>query len=432
MSWSWIFGRGNPRGIGSANAERPKEVELLVGDGGRERRGAGRRLVPVAWDATRGAVRLIDQTLLPTELRYVDVRSFDDMCEAIAMLRVRGAPAIGVAGALGVCLGLVEKAPRSAAGVFEALGKLCPRMIAVRPTAVNLSWAVNRVRQAVERAAGARGTAGAGSGANGARPPDTPDAPDMPDSPNMPDTPDAPEPRELLEAALREAMTIAEEDADACRRIGEYGAQFVPDGGRVLTHCNAGALATAGWGTALAALYVAQEQGKRFSVWADETRPLLQGSRLTAFELAEAGIDVTVICDNMAASLMRAGRVDVVIVGADRIAANGDVCNKIGTYGLACLAKMHQIPFIAACPTSTLDLSLATGDGIPIEQRDPREVTHGFGRQTAPDGAAAHNPAFDVTPGELVTAIVTERGIVRAPYGPGLARIMDAAREATD
>ena len=399
MSWSWIFGRGNPRGIGSANAERPKEVELLVGDGGRERRGAGRRLVPVAWDATRGAVRLIDQTLLPTELRYVDVRSFDDMCEAIAMLRVRGAPAIGVAGALGVCLGLVEKAPRSAAGVFEALDKLCPRMIAVRPTAVNLSWAVNRVRQAVERAA---------SAATGAR---------------------RSEPAELLAAALREAMAIAEEDAAACRRIGEYGAQFVPDGGRVLTHCNAGALATAGWGTALAALYVAQERDKRFRVWADETRPLLQGSRLTAFELAEAGIDVTVICDNMAASLMRAGQVDVVIVGADRVAANGDVCNKIGTYGLACLAKVHQIPFIVACPTSTLDLSLGAGDEIPIEQRDPREVTHGFGRQTAPDGVGVYNPAFDVTPGELVTAIVTERGIVRAPYGPGLAAIMmDAVR----
>lgn len=374
--------------------ERPKEVELLVSDGDRERGGAGRRLVPIDWDATRGAVRLIDQTLLPTELKYIDIRSFDDMCEAIAMLRVRGAPAIGVAGALGIYLGLVEKAPGSAAEVFAALDELCPRMIGVRPTAVNLSWAVNRVRQAVERAAGAGCAAGAGGAA----------------------------------AALREAMAIAEEDAAACRRIGEYGAQFVPDGGRVLTHCNAGALATAGWGTALATLYVAEEQGKRFRVWADETRPLLQGSRLTAFELAEAGIDVTVICDNMAASLMRAGQVDVVIVGADRVAANGDVCNKIGTYGLACLAKMHRIPFIVACPTSTLDLSLGAGDEIPIEQRDPHEVTHGFGRQTAPDGVRVYNPAFDVTPGELVTAVVTERGIVRAPYGPGLAAIMmDAA-----
>jgi len=374
--------------------ERPKEVELLVSDGDRERGGAGRRLVPIDWDATRGAVRLIDQTLLPTELKYIDIRSFDDMCEAIAMLRVRGAPAIGVAGALGIYLGLVEKAPGSAAEVFAALDELCPRMIGVRPTAVNLSWAVNRVRQAVERAAGAGCAAGAGGAA----------------------------------AALREAMAIAEEDAAACRRIGEYGAQFVPDGGRVLTHCNAGALATAGWGTALATLYVAEEQGKRFRVWADETRPLLQGSRLTAFELAEAGIDVTVICDNMAASLMRAGQVDVVIVGADRVAANGDVCNKIGTYGLACLAKMHRIPFIVACPTSTLDLSLGAGDEIPIEQRDPREVAHGFGRQTAPDGVGVYNPAFDVTPGELVTAVVTERGIVRAPYGPGLAAIMmDAA-----
>ncbi len=379
----------------------------MASDGGREG-GAERRLVPMAWDATRGAVRLIDQTLLPTELKYIDIRSFDDMCEAIAMLRVRGAPAIGVAGALGIYLGLVQKAPGSAAEVFEALDELCPRMIGVRPTAVNLSWAVHRVRQAVERAAG---VTGAGDCGNGARPPEMP------------------EPRGLPAAALREAMAIAEEDAAACRRIGEYGAQFVPDGGRVLTHCNAGALATAGWGTALAALYVAEEQGKKFRVWADETRPLLQGSRLTAFELFEAGIDVTVICDNMAASLMRAGQVDVVIVGADRVAANGDVCNKIGTYGLACLAKMHRIPFIVACPTSTLDLSLGAGDEIPIEQRDPREVTHGFRRQTAPDGVGVYNPAFDVTPGELVTAIVTERGIVRAPYGPGLAAIMmDAAR----
>ena len=370
-----------------------------MSDGDRRAGGAGWRVVPIMWDVARGAVRLIDQTLLPTELKYIDIRSFDDMCEAIAMLRVRGAPAIGVAGALGIYLGLVEKAPGSAAEVFEALDELCPRMIGVRPTAVNLSWAVNRVRQAVERAA---------SAATGAR---------------------RSEPAELLAAALREAMAIAEEDAAACRRIGEYGAQFVPDGGRVLTHCNAGALATAGWGTALAALYVAQERDKRFRVWADETRPLLQGSRLTAFELAEAGIDVTVICDNMAASLMRAGQVDVVIVGADRVAANGDVCNKIGTYGLACLAKVHQIPFIVACPTSTLDLSLGAGDEIPIEQRDPREVTHGFGRQTAPDGVGVYNPAFDVTPGELVTAIVTERGIVRAPYGPGLAAIMmDAVR----
>jgi methylthioribose-1-phosphate isomerase len=344
------------------------------------------------------------------------------MCEAIAMLRVRGAPAIGVGGALGIYLGLVERAPGSAARVFEALDELCPTMIGVRPTAVNLSWAVDRVRRAVERAAG---------DAAGAEPKAVPKMQEMPKAlarPKGPEGSGSPEPRELLAAALREAVAIADEDAAACRRIGEYGAQLVPDGGRVLTHCNAGALATAGWGTALAALYVARERGKKLRVWADETRPLLQGSRLTAFELAQAGIDVTVICDNMAASLMRAGQVDIVIVGADRVAANGDVCNKIGTYGLACLANMHRIPFIVACPTSTLDLSLGAGDEIPIEQRDPREVTHGFGRQTAPDGVGVYNPAFDVTPNELVTAIVTERGIVRAPYGPGLAAIMDEAR----
>jgi len=403
----------------------------LAYDGGQEGGVAGRRLVPIAWDAGRKAVRLIDQTLLPTELKYIDIRSFDDMCEAIAMLRVRGAPAIGVGGALGIYLGLAERAPGSAARVFEALDELCPRMIGVRPTAVNLSWAVDRVRRAVERAAGDAAVAEPKAVPKTQEMPKAlarPKGPEGPGSPEGSEGPESPEPRELLAAALREAVAIADEDAAACRRIGEYGAQLVPDGGRVLTHCNAGALATAGWGTALAALYVARERGKKLRVWADETRPLLQGSRLTAFELAQAGIDVTVICDNMAASLMRAGQVDVVIVGADRIAANGDVCNKIGTYGLACLAKMHRIPFIAACPTSTLDLSLATGDEIPIELRDPREVTHGFGRQTAPDGVGVYNPAFDVTPSELVTAIVTERGVVRAPYGPWLARIMDAAR----
>jgi len=413
------------------NRERPEEVEPLAYDGGQEGGVAGRRLVPIAWDAGRKAVRLIDQTLLPTELKYIDIRSFDDMCEAIAMLRVRGAPAIGVGGALGIYLGLAERAPGSAARVFEALDELCPRMIGVRPTAVNLSWAVDRVRRAVERAAGDAAVAEPKAVPKTQEMPKAlarPKGPEGPGSPEGSEGPESPEPRELLAAALREAVAIADEDAAACRRIGEYGAQLVPDGGRVLTHCNAGALATAGWGTALAALYVARERGKKLRVWADETRPLLQGSRLTAFELAQAGIDVTVICDNMAASLMRAGQVDIVIVGADRVAANGDVCNKIGTYGLACLANMHQIPFIVACPTSTLDLSLGAGDEIPIEQRDPREVTHGFGRQTAPDGVGVYNPAFDVTPNELVTAIVTERGIVRAPYGPGLAAIMDEAR----
>jgi methylthioribose-1-phosphate isomerase len=413
------------------NRERPEEVEPLAYDGGQEGGVAGRRLVPIAWDAGRKAVRLIDQTLLPTELKYIDIRSFDDMCEAIAMLRVRGAPAIGVGGALGIYLGLAERAPGSAARVFEALDELCPRMIGVRPTAVNLSWAVDRVRRAVERAAGDAAVAEPKAVPKTQEMPKAlarPKGPEGPGSPEGSEGPESPEPRELLAAALREAVAIADEDAAACRRIGEYGAQLVPDGGRVLTHCNAGALATAGWGTALAALYVARERGKKLRVWADETRPLLQGSRLTAFELAQAGIDVTVICDNMAASLMRAGQVDIVIVGADRVAANGDVCNKIGTYGLACLANMHRIPFIVACPTSTLDLSLGAGDEIPIEQRDPREVTHGFGRQTAPDGVGVYNPAFDVTPNELVTAIVTERGIVRAPYGPGLAAIMDEAR----
>jgi methylthioribose-1-phosphate isomerase len=278
---------------------------------------------------------------------------------------------------------------------FEALDGVCSEVACVRPTAVNLSWAVERVKRVAREAADAARVRG--------------ERADLED---------------LAEAILNEAIMMIDEDNRVCRAMGEHGAILIPEGASVLTHCNAGALATAGWGTALAALYIAKEQGKEFKVWVDETRPLLQGSRLTAFELMEAGIDVTVICDNMAASLMGRGEIDLVILGADRVAANGDVCNKIGTYGLACLAKMHGIPFFVACPTSTLDLSLASGAEIPIEERNPREVTHGFGRQTAPCGVGVYNPAFDVTPHHLVSAIITERGIVRPPYGPGLAAIM--------
>jgi methylthioribose-1-phosphate isomerase len=250
---------------------------------------------------------------------------------------------------------------------------------ATRPTAVNLPWAVDRMLRVARRHGGLA-------------------------------------PGALLERLRAEATAILDEDRAMCRRIGEAGLELVPDGARVLTHCNAGALATAGIGTALAPVYLAAEQGRRVQVWADETRPLLQGSRLTAWELGRAGIPVTVIADNMAASIMRAGRVDLCIVGADRIAANGDVANKIGTYGVALAAARHGIPFYVAAPSSTLDPATPTGEGIVIEQRDPREVAEGFGPRTAPMGAAVFNPAFDVTPAELVTAIITDRGVVRGPY----------------
>ncbi|MCR4427340.1 MAG: S-methyl-5-thioribose-1-phosphate isomerase [Firmicutes bacterium] len=362
-------------------------------------------LVPIAWDGQAGAVRLIDQTLLPVEVKYMEVRTLDQMIEAVKALRVRGAPAIGIAAAFGVYLAVKDEEFRDSDGFLHKVREACQRMGGARPTAVNLSWALARVRRTAEVAAReATGTRDylAGGAQEGMRQDGS---------------------TGFAEAILREALAMIEEDHRVCRAIGVHGATLILEGAKVLTHCNAGGLATAGLGTALATMFVAHEQGRRFEVWVDETRPLLQGSRLTAFELAQAGIQATVICDNMAASLMGSHQVDLVMVGADRVAANGDVCNKIGTYGLACLARMHGIPFYAACPTSTLDLATRTGDDIPIEQRDPREVTHGFGRQTAPDGVAVYNPAFDVTPGHMVTAIVTERGIVHPPYRKGLAEI---------
>ena len=351
-------------------------------------------LAPIAWERETGAVRIIDQTLLPNELRYVDITTAAEMCEAIAALRVRGAPAIGVAGAFGVYLGLREVAAASSAQLLAALDGICSSVAGVRPTAVNLAWAVERVHNVVRESA-ARTAVGASADV-----------------------------QSILDAALSEAVSIMDEDIAFCHSIGLHGAGLIPDGARVLTHCNAGALATAGWGTALAPLYVRHRQGAALKVWADETRPLLQGARLTAYELSQAGIDVTVICDNMAASLMARGEVDLIIVGADRVAANGDVCNKIGTYGLACAAWIHKVPFYVACPTSTLDLSLPTGADIPIEQRDADEVACGFGRRTVPEGVKVFNPAFDVTPARMITAIVTERGIVRPPFAQGLMDIM--------
>jgi methylthioribose-1-phosphate isomerase len=317
---------------------------------------------------------MIDQTRLPVECVEIDCRDVETVVEAIKSLRVRGAPAIGIAAAYGVCLGLQAAAESGEAAFFGRLDEVAAQLAGSRPTAVNLFWALSRMKRV---AAGHRG--------------------------RLP-------PAEILAALWAEARAIHEEDRRMCRDIGRFGAELLADGQGVLTHCNAGGLATADYGTALAVIFAAVASGKRISVYADETRPLLQGARLTAWELKQRGIEVTLICDSMAAQVMREGRVQAVITGADRIAANGDVANKIGTYGLALLAAAHGIPFYVAAPTSTFDLSLASGQQIPIEQRDPREITHGFGRQTAPEGIRVYNPAFDVTPARLVKALICERG----------------------
>jgi methylthioribose-1-phosphate isomerase len=324
-----------------------------------------------------GFLRLLDQTRLPAEVAYRDCRTVEDVWEAVRALRVRGAPAIGVAAAYGVVLG-VQADCRDRFEFRERLSAAINRLRTSRPTAVNLFWALDRMERTARLAPACQFDVLA-----------------------------------ARQALLDEAKAIDEEDRRMCRAIGRHGAALVPDGGGVLTHCNAGGLATAEFGTALALLYTAHDDGKRFRVFTDETRPLLQGARLTAWELLRHGIDVTLICDNMAAQVMREGRVQAVVVGADRVAANGDAANKIGTYGLAVLARAHEIPFYVAAPSSTFDLSLPTGDAIPIEQRDPREVTHGFGTATAPDGVQVYNPAFDVTPASLITAIVTEGGVIR-------------------
>ena len=332
----------------------------------------------VRWSPDGDAVRIIDQTLLPERFEERDLRTVDDVCDAIARLCVRGAPAIGVAGAMGLVVSLAPYARLGADGFETRLRGHAARIRAARPTAVNLPWAIDRM---VARAASA-----------------------------------SDEPAAVLQALRDEATAIMDEDRAMCRRIGLHGLELIADGARVLTHCNAGALATSGIGTALAPLYLAVEAGRRIEVLVDETRPLLQGSRLTAWELGRAGIPVRVLADSMAPSLMRAGRVDLVIVGADRIAANGDVANKIGTYGVAIAARHHGIPMYVAAPSSTFDPSLRSGSEIVIEQRDPDEVIRGFGRLTAPPGVEVENPAFDVTPAELVSAIVSDRGVHRAPY----------------
>jgi len=337
----------------------------------------------VRWSPDGTAVRIIDQRRLPTDFIETDLQTVAEVCEAIRTLAVRGAPAIGICGAMGL---VVSTEPAHALSIDDFRQRLHENAQAIRsarPTAVNLAWAVDRVMARASEIAG--------------------------------------DPTQLLRAMRNEATAILEEDREMCRRIGVLGAEFLRDGARVLTHCNAGALATGGMGTALAPIYEAVRAGRRIAVFADETRPLLQGSRLTAWELSRAGIPVTVIADNMAASVMQGGGVDLCIVGADRIAANGDVANKIGTYGVAVLAHHHGIPLYVAAPTSTIDPATPTGADITIEHRDPAEVTAPFGVAIAPEGAAVHNPAFDITPATLVTAIITDQGVFRAPYAFGVA-----------
>ncbi|MFK7695991.1 S-methyl-5-thioribose-1-phosphate isomerase [Paenibacillus sp. HJGM_3] len=337
---------------------------------------------------------LLDQRLLPEEIVYLRLTSAEDVWDAIRHLKVRGAPAIGIAAAYGVYLGVrgVADGGDAAARFLTEVERQADYLATSRPTAVNLFWALDRLKRRAETLVRVERETGLDR---------------------------------LKAALLDEARQIQAEDEETCRLIGEHALTLFEDGMGVLTHCNAGGLATAKYGTALAPMYLAHERGIALRVFADETRPVLQGARLTAFELQQAGIDVTLICDNMAGMVMSKGWVQAVIVGTDRVAANGDVANKIGTYSVAVLAKAHGIPFYVACPMSTIDLNTPTGAEIPIEERHEDEITQGFGKRTAPVGIKVFNPAFDVTPHEYVTAIITEKGIVRAPYTDNLRVLFD-------
>lgn len=328
---------------------------------------------------------MIDQTRLPKEEVYVTCRDYREVAEAIRSMVIRGAPAIGVAAAMGVALGVLRADPQNLDAEFATI---CETLARTRPTAVNLFWALDRMKRVY---ASVRGCPV----------------------------------EEIRRRLAAEAQQIRLEDIAINQAIGRHGAGLVPDGKTVLTHCNAGALATAGYGTALGVIRAAAAAGKRIDVFADETRPFLQGARLTAWELQQDGIPTTLITDSMAGYFLKSGRIGCVVVGADRIAANGDVANKIGTYSLAVLAKENGVPFYVAAPVSTLDLSLASGDVIPIEQRPPAEVTHVFGVAVAPEGVAVENPAFDVTPNRYVTGIITERGVARPPYLESLRKLVE-------
>lgn len=335
---------------------------------------------PVEWLA-EGTLRLVDQTLLPLRLEYLDCRSVEELADAIRALKVRGAPALGLAAAYGLCLAAEASHATDVASFLNDLDSAASILRSTRPTAVNLGWALDTVLAVAHRT------------------------------------------RDIVEARVaiyKEARRIERDNDEANRRMGEHGATLLRDGMSVLTHCNAGPLAAGGIGSALGVIYTAHTQGKRIHVWVDETRPLLQGARLTAWELGMWRVPHTLIADNMAASLMGARRVDAVLVGADRISANGDVANKIGTYGLAVLAHAHNIPIYVAAPASTIDLNIPIGDAIKIEERHPDEVTHHGGKRLAPDGVSVYNPAFDVTPNGLVSCIITESGLLRQPYSSSL------------
>jgi methylthioribose-1-phosphate isomerase len=337
------------------------------------------------------AVVMLDQRLLPTQEVYLSLRNVEEVARAIEDLAVRGAPAIGCAAALGLARAAVDSTASDPAGLLRDLDAAAERLARTRPTAVNLFWALGRMRELAARVA-------AEPGADVAS---------------------------LREAVVRAACALVDEDQAICRSLGDAGVELVADGARILTHCNAGALATAGWGTALGVVRSAVAAGRRVQVLADETRPFLQGARLTAWELARDDIPVTVLTDNMAGHLMARGEVDLVIVGADRVAANGDVANKIGTYTLGVLAREHGLPFYVAAPVSTIDLDTPSGAEIPIEERGPAEVTHLAGQPVVPEGVPVRHPAFDVTPAKLVSAIVTERGIARAPYDESLRNLVE-------
>jgi methylthioribose-1-phosphate isomerase len=334
---------------------------------------------------------MVDQRKLPSQEVYVRCRTSQEVARAIRTMVIRGAPAIGVAAAMGIALGMRRSTAKGTRQFAVEFQKTCDMMAATRPTAVNLFWAIDRMK---------------GVFAEGAQAGHSPD--------------------ELAAALEREARRIHDEDVASCRAMGGFGADVVPDGARVLTHCNAGALATAGYGSALGVIRAAVESGKRIAVFADETRPFLQGARLTAWELVRDGINTTVITESMAGPLMRAGEIDLVVVGADRIAANGDTANKIGTYTVAVLAHEHGVPFYVAAPLSTIDLSTPDGDHIPIEERDQREITHIGSSRLTPEGAKIRNPAFDVTPHRYIAGIITEKGIYRPPYSDALRRAFEA------
>jgi len=337
------------------------------------------------------AIIMVDQRKLPGQELYVRCRTAQEVARAIRTMVIRGAPAIGVSAAMGIALGMRRSTAKGTKQFAVEFQKICEMMANTRPTAVNLFWAIDRMKRVFAEAAHAGKS-----------------------------------PEEIADRLELEARAIHDEDVASCRSMGAFGADVVPDGARVLTHCNAGALATAGYGSALGVIRAAIEKGKKISVFADETRPFLQGARLTAWELVRDGINTTVITESMAGPLMRAGEIDLVVVGADRIAANGDTANKIGTYTVAVLAREHKIPFYVAAPISTIDLATPDGDRIPIEERDRREITHLGSSRLTPEGAHIRNPAFDVTPYRYISGIITEKGIFSPPYGESLKSAFEA------